>query len=84
MDILENIDDLINKLTTFKTEYVSVQELIGSEKYLTAEDVAKLLGVSAAAAREYMSRPDFPKLKVGKGYKVSSTAFFLYNLKQHA
>ena len=81
MDILSNIDDFISKLQTFKHEYVDVQSLISQEKYLTAEDVAAILGVSKPAAREYMNRPDFPKLNVGHGYKVSATAFFLYNLE---
>ena len=81
MDLLENIDEMIGKLQTFRREYVDVQELIASEKYLSVEDVARMLGVSLPTAREYMARPDFPKIKAGKGYKVSATAFFLYNLQ---
>ncbi|MBQ5986210.1 MAG: helix-turn-helix domain-containing protein [Clostridia bacterium] len=81
MDVLDNIDEMIGKLQTFRREYVDVQELIETERYLTVEDVAKALGVSLPTAREYMSRPDFPRLKCGKGYKVSATAFFLYNLQ---
>ena len=80
MDIIAQLDELIGKMDRFKTEYVDIKELLSEEHYMTAEDVAKALGVSIVSAREYMARADFPKLKVGKGYKVSSTAFFLYNL----
>lgn len=81
MDLLNDIDSYIDKLRTFKHEYINVQDLISGEKYLTSEDVANILGVSRTAACDYMNRPDFPKLKVGHGYRVSATAFFMYNLQ---
>lgn len=80
--VLNNIDELLGKLQTFKQEYLEVTELMNQEKYLKVEDVAKIMGVCRQTATEYMMRPDFPRIKCGKSYRVSSTALFLYNLKQ--
>ena len=77
-----DIDELIAKLEVFKGNLKAVNELIEKEEYLTAYDVAEKLGISLPEARQYMARPDFPKIEIGKGYKVSSTAFFLYNLSR--
>ena len=78
---LTEIDDIIAKFQELKKVSTSAKELIENEKYLTANDIADIMGCSVEAARAYMARPDFPKLKIGKGYKVSATTFFLYNLQ---
>lgn len=78
---LKEIDEVLVKLQELKGVSNTVTELMTNEKYLSASDIAEKLGCSVDAARAYMARPDFPKLKVGKGYKVSATQFFLYNLQ---
>lgn len=78
---LKEIDELVSKLNEAKAALSSMEKIAGECKYLTTKDVAEALGVSEAAAREYMNRPDFPLLKVGKSLKVSSWAFLLYNMQ---
>ena len=78
---LEEIDEIIAKYQELKDISTSAKELIENEKYLTAKDISKIMGCSVEAARTYMARPDFPKLKIGNGYRVSATKFFLYNME---
>ena len=78
----ESIDELLGKLSEVKLNLQAINELIEKDECLSAKDVAERLGVSVAEARRYMARPDFPKLALGNGYKVSSTALFIYNLSQ--
>ena len=75
------IDSVLDKVRTLKAEMAGMENLAGQCVYLTTHDVAQKLGVSEAAARDYMNRPDFPLLKVGKSLKVSSWAFLLYNMQ---
>lgn len=74
--------ELRETLKATELEFSAVNELLCQEEYYTTKDVARLLGCSEASAREYMNRPDFPRLNVGKGFKVSKIAFFKYNLEQ--
>ena len=82
-EVEDDIDKMINKLKELKALRIEAAQIAAEDTYLTTEDVAKRLGVSEQAAREYMSRPGFPLLEVGKGYKVSAIAFALYNLERH-
>lgn len=81
-EMFSAIENLDNKLQHAGHSLESIQKLTENEKYLTVKDVAKLLGTTESSARRYMSRPDFPRLEVGKGLKVSATAFYLYNLSK--
>ena len=78
---LEELDEVIGKVGELKGEVITLKEAMENEEYLTAKDVAKKMGCSVEAARAYMARPDFPKLKIGNGYRVSATKFFLYNME---
>ena len=81
-EALGEIKALTDELSSVGAELNSVLSLIKDEKILTSKDVAEKMGISESAAREYMNRKDFPRLNAGKGYRVSSVALFLYNLKQ--
>lgn len=83
MQAENDLDRFIGKLERVKGLELDIAQLIKEDTYLTTEDVAQRLGVSEQAAREYMSRPGFPLLEVGKGYKVSAVAFAVYNLERH-
>lgn len=82
-EVEDDVDKMINKLNELKALRIEAAKIAAADTYLTSADVAKKLGISEAAAREYMSRPDFPLLEVGKGFKVSAIAFALYNLTRH-
>lgn len=78
---IDDIDELIAKLNEAKIALNDIENIVGKCEYLTAKDVAKILKVSDEAARAYMNRPDFPALKVGKGLRVNSWAFLIYNMQ---
>lgn len=44
-------------------------------KFLTAQDIAKIAGVSVNTAYEWFRRRDFPKVPDERIKKISSTAF---------
>lgn len=50
--------------------------------YIGAKEVSELLHCSLASARQYMHRPDFPRIECGKEIKVSIIAFHEYNLSR--
>lgn len=50
--------------------------------FLTAKDIAKIMGCSEKTAREIMRRADFPLIRVGKNYKVEESAFEKWTKKR--
>lgn len=50
------------------------------DSLLTVDEVAEVMGICVPTAREYMKRPDFPRISCGKKWFVSRTALFIYNL----
>lgn len=70
------------KIRTFLAN-ASTEELISMiehDRLLTIDEVAEVMGICVPTAREYMKRPDFPRISCGKKWFVSKTALFIYNL----
>ena len=82
IQIKSNIDEELEKAERLLSVYSLIKNMQEEEDYLTAEDVARILGCTIVSAREYMSRPDFPLIECGKGMKVNRLAFLLYNLER--
>lgn len=74
-----NIDEELEKLERLFNLYSQINNMQEAQDYLTAEDIAKIMGCTIVAAREYMNRPDFPLIRCGKGLKVNRLAFLAYN-----
>lgn len=76
------IDEEISKAQQLLDLLESLKSCEDSEMYLTAKDISKLMHCSEREAQNYMNRPDFPRLEVGKSVKVNKLAFLLYNLER--
>ena len=80
--IQSNLDEEIEKAEKLLNLYSQIKNIQEAEDYLTAKDVAQILGVDIVSAREYMNRPDFPLIQCGKGLKVNRLAFLMYNMQR--
>lgn len=47
-------------------------------KFYTTEDVRKILKIGNKTCLELFHRKDFPCIKIGRSFKISSTAFKEY------
>ena len=45
------------------------------QEYLTVQDVQKILRIGRDLSYEIVSRPDFPKIKVGRCYRIPADKF---------
>lgn len=78
VNIQTNLDEEIAKLSN----YIDLLQQADADSFLTVKDVAGMLHCSEKSAREFMSRPDFPRINVGGGFKVSKIAFLMYCLER--
>lgn len=82
INISSNIDAELEKAKKLLEFYQYISSIKDAEDYYTPEQVAKILGCTVPSAREYMRRPDFPRIECGKTVKVNRLAFLLYNMER--
>ena len=49
---------------------------------MDSDDVAEMFGWSKQTAQEFMSRPDFPLIKIGKKLQVNRLALVKYTMQK--
>lgn len=76
------IDEEISKAQLLLNLLEELKKCDDSEMYLTAKDISQMMHCSEREAQNYMNRPDFPRLEVGKSVKVNKLAFLIYNLER--
>ena len=76
------IDEEISKVQQLLNLLHELKACDDAQMYLTSDEVSELLKCSLKEAQNYMNRPDFPKLEVGKGAKVNKLAFLMYNMER--
>jgi excisionase family DNA binding protein len=45
------------------------------DEYLTPKDIQKILGFSKQKTYDLISQNDFPKIKIGRSYRIPSSEF---------
>lgn len=77
----ENIQDLNRELLNIIAAVKEI-ETCGDNLIMDADDVAKMFGWGTAVTREFMNRPDFPLIKIGKKLQVNRLALVKYTMNR--
>lgn len=77
----ENIQDLNRELLDIIAAVKEI-ETCGDNLIMDADDVAKMFGWGTTATKEFMNRPDFPLIKIGKKLQVNRLALIKYTMNR--
>ncbi len=77
----ENIQELNRDLIEIISSLKALEDC-GEKLIMDSDDVAKMFGWSKLTAQEFMNRPDFPLIKIGRKLQVNRLALVKYTMQQ--
>ena len=77
----DNIQELNRDLIEIISSLKALEDC-GDKLIMDSDDVAKMFGWSKMTAQEFMNRPDFPLIKVGRKLQVNRLALIKYTMKR--
>lgn len=77
----ENIQELNRDLIEIISSLKALENC-GEKLIMDSDDVAKMFGWSKRTAQEFMHRPDFPRIEIGKKTQVNRLALVKYTMQQ--
>lgn len=76
-----NIQEINRELIEIISSLKALEDC-GDKLIMDSDDVAKMFGWSKMTAQEFMNRPDFPLIKVGRKLQVNRLALIKYTMKR--
>lgn len=77
---LKNISQELQDITTA----LKALEASGDKLIIGIEDIMEMTGWSRETVRQFMHRPDFPLIKIGRDLQVNKIAFVHYTMQRLA
>lgn len=77
----DNIQELNRNLIEIISSIKALEDC-GENLIMDSDDVAEMFGWSKQTAQEFMSRPDFPLIKIGKKLQVNRLALIKYTMRK--
>ena len=77
----ENLQEISREIQDIATAITSL-EACGNKLIIGIEDIMEMTGWSKNTVRQFMHRPDFPLIKVGKDLQVNKIAFVKYTMQK--
>lgn len=77
----DNIQEINRDLIEIISSIKAIEDC-GEKLIMDSDDVAEMFGWSKLTAQEFMNRPDFPLIKIGKKLQVNRLALVKYTMKK--
>ena len=77
----DNIQELNRDIIEIISSIKALEDC-GEGLIMDSDDVAEMFGWSKQTAQEFMSRPDFPLIKIGRKLQVNRLALFKYTMQK--